>query len=421
MNKAIIGVFILLLGCQEPLVNESYGSVNYESINGFDLMREHLASEYDVQNSSFLDAKKMSQYDLIIYFHTELAPYDYMIELDRQIAEMVRPEGVLPLEPTSDSSSEEPEEESEEDSEEEAEGQETASETAADDSDEGIQELDTVQGDASGSFNSGDRPVALLILQRGTTASTPFWSLQWTGLSPEKERARDFVADRIRADGMPEWLPESSFFFERRLLDKKPFEKRIYYNGAEQAAYQGRPLPARIPAGLAILPDEPEHIPVVYRRSLAAFSTGSYFVEATIPGAYLFLVSDSAPFLNYHMMREGNVALLDFVVARSMKYRPRDSEGKPKILILDRLLTREERMQEERSLFSVFLQPPWSLPAALLLLLFILFVWSRLLRDRPVTEIEPESREGDLMRHFDGVGRRIAAVSYRNRKRELKK
>jgi len=120
-------------------------------------------------------------------------------------------------------------------------------------------------------------------------------------------------------------------------------------------------------------------------------------------------------------MREGNVALLDFVVARSMKYRPRDSEGKPKILILDRLLTREERMQEERSLFSVFLQPPWSLPAALLLLLFTLFVWSRLLRDRPVTEIEPESREGDLMRHFDGVGRRIAAVSYRNRKRELKK
>src|SRR5690606_34362644 len=101
MNKAIIGVFILLLGCQEPLVNESYGSINYESINGFDLMREHLASEYDVQNSSFLDAKKMSQYDLIIYFHTELAPYDYMIELDRQIAEMVRPEGVLPLEPTS--------------------------------------------------------------------------------------------------------------------------------------------------------------------------------------------------------------------------------------------------------------------------------------------------------------------------------
>ena len=418
MNKAIIGVLILFLGCQEPLVNESYGSVNYKSINGFDLMREHLASEYDVQNSSFLDDRKMSQYDLIIYFHKELAPYESMIELDRQIAEMVRPQGVLPLEPTANSSSEEPEEELEEEAEEKTEGQETASETAADNFDE---DIDTVQGDAGGSFKSRDRPVALLILQRGTTASTPFWSLQWTGLSPGKERARDFVADRIRADDMPEWLPESSFFFERRLLDKKPFEKRIYYNGAELAAYQGRPLPERIPAGLAILPDEPEHIPVVYRRSLAAFSRGSYFIEAKIPGAYLFLVSDSAPFLNYHMMREGNVALLDFVVARSMKYRPRHNEGKPKILILDRLLTREERMQEERSLFSVFLQPPWSLPAALLLLLFILFVWSRLLRDRPVTEIEPESREGDLMRHFDGVGRRIAAVSYRNRKRGLKK
>lgn len=382
MNRAITGVFILFLGCKEPLVNESYGSVNHESINGFDLMLEHLTSKYDVQNALFLDAEKMSQYDLIIYFHRDLASHDSMIELDRQITRMVRPE----------------------------------EEAAVDDSDGNIQELDTVRGDANGSFNRTERPVALLIFQRGTTASTPFWSLQWTGLSPEKKRARDFVADRIRADDVPEWLPESSFFFERRLLAKKPFEKRIYYDRTEQAAYQGRSLPARIPAGLAILPVETAPIPVVYRRCLACFSTGSYFIEATIPGAYLFLVSDSAPFLNYHMMRKDNVALLDFVIARSMKYRPRNSEGKPKILILDRLLTRKERMQEERSLFSVFLQPPWSIPAALLLLLFIMFVWSRLLRDRPVTEIEPESREGDLMRHFDGVGRRIAAISYRNRR-----
>jgi len=422
MKRGSVAFCLLLIGCQDALVDESYGSVNYKSINGFDLMREHLQSKYDVQNSSFLDTKKLSQYDLVIYVQTELAPSEHMIALDRQIAEMVRPPGVLPLEESAEDVEKSEDEPASEQSSEETESEGTSNDEVGGDTDdadeatEEAEETEAVQGEAGGSFEE-ERPVALLILQRGTTASRPFWSRQWTALSPEKKRARDFVAERILADGMPDWLPESSFFFERELLDDRPFEKRVYFNGAEQAAFNGRPLPARIPAGLSILPDDPDHIAAVYRRSIAAFSEGSYFVEATVPGAYLFLVSDSAPFLNYHLMRGDNAALLDFIIDRSMKYSVRDPERKPRILILDRLLTREERMQEERSLFSVFLQPPWNLSAALLLLLFALFVWSRLLRDRPVTAIEPESSEGDLMKHFEGVGRRIAAIAYRNRKR----
>lgn len=365
MRGWIPGLLLLLLSCEKPLVHEDYGTVNGESINGFDLLKEHLASKYDVQTSSFFDRQK--RYDLVIYLQKEHLPELAMMELHQAIIEMLQDEE-----------------------------------------------------ETSGNSDAGS--VALLILQRGTTASQAFWSRQGAALSTEKKEVHDFIAEQIRRDTVRDELTASSFFFERRRLKDRSIQKRIFCNHVNRKACTD--LPATIPAGMAIIPQKPLHDSVVYLRSPVIFSTGSYFVEVRIPGkADVFLVSDSAPFLNYHMMRRANVDLLDFIVRHSMKDRSFRHEGKPKILILEHLLLREKRMEMERErlLYSFLLQPPWNLPASLLLGLFLLFVWSRLKRERPVTEVEPESREGDLIKHFDGVGQRLAAISAQNKRKTKKR
>ncbi len=350
-------LLLLLVACQRPLVNEDYGSAR--SINGFDLLLEHLQSIGDLHRSGFFDRSSHARYDLVIYLQRDVFSEGQARYLDETIAGMVRPEATLP------------------------------------------------EGEEQGVIDN--EPVSLLLFARGTTASGAFWSRQWKELPPDS-KARQYAALQMKRAVFHD-PAGSSFFFERRRLAEEPFEKRISYGHARRTD-----LPSRIPAIYSIIPEHPEHVGGRYRRTTIRFQGGgSFFVEAGLDGARVFLVADSAPFLNYHMVRKENVALLDYIIKRSMKARP-GSVKKPQFLLLERLVNRENRMKEERTLFSTFFNPPWNLTTGLLLLLFLLYIWSRLLRDRPVTEIEPESREGDYTRHFEGVGRRIASLS-RKRKR----
>lgn len=247
--------------------------------------------------------------------------------------------------------------------------------------------------------------VPVMIFQQGNTASAGFWQFQLQSLAKDKTKARNYVEAQIQqANQIPE-LP--SHFRKRKWFDKDAI---VYHYKFNDLFKQG--LPKTLPIRSAVDPGG-------VREFLINTSQGVFFSEiqsqAKTP---IYLISDTAPFLNFYMAQSENVRLLDYVIEQSILNRTeyfRGLDHKPKILILDQFQTKEKKIEEEHSMFAVFFKRPYNLLGALLIILFGMFVWSRAQRDQPITVFELEDTDSDLIHHFQAVAERQKAIKKRQR------
>lgn len=245
--------------------------------------------------------------------------------------------------------------------------------------------------------------VPVIIFQRGSTASAGFWQFQLQSLAKDKTKARNYIETQIQQANQIQELP--SHFRQRKWFDHDAIVYHYKYNYLPMHG-----LPKTLPIRSTV-------DPVAVNDFLITTSQGVFFAGfATQAKTPTYLISDTAPFLNFYMARSENVRLLDYVIEQSILNRTeyvRTLDNKPKILILDQFQTREKKIEEEHSMFAVFFKRPYNLLGALLIILFGMFVWSRIKRDQPITLFELEDTDSDLLHHFQGVSERLKAIKKR--------
>ncbi|MBW7857528.1 MAG: hypothetical protein H3C43_04365 [Leptonema sp. (in: Bacteria)] len=342
-----ISVLFLLFNCTSNLVEESYGTVGEKSINGFDLLIERLESKYEVEQSSYIDIKKWNNYSLILYLQKN--PYYMKLpkDLDKDIIEIVKA------------------------------GEE--------------------------SLGKNEPMVPVMIFQRGSTASAGFWQFQLQSLAKNKTEARNYIEAQIQNANQIQELP--SHFGLRKWFDQDVIVYNYYKYDHRLMQRLPKTLPIRSVLGSTISP-----IPKFSIYTSQGIFFNEILTETKTP---IYLISDTAPFLNFYMARSENVRLLDYVIEAAMHQRSGFDEllkKKPKILILDQFQTKEKKIEEEHSMFAVFFKRPYNLLGALLIILFGMFVWSRIKRDQLITVFELEDTDSDLIHHFQGVAERLKAV-----------
>lgn len=373
------------VACTDPLVNEDYGGRGHKSINGLDLFEEMLADEAEVSHSAYADSARISEADLVVYVQPR--PFIAPGEMEA-IARALDAAPAAPDVPGTKSGD--------------------TSETP-DDAPLSPESPDEEGGVLKGDVAEPGHAVSVLILQHGMSASRSFWwrLLQQFPEGAASGRVRTFIEGQLAgADPSSEIATTAHFFVRERLEGSEP-SASLWYHPVDRLAFllEKGSLPARIPVAFRIVDRTTPDDLAVYRRTIVGMPGGAFFAEGVMDRAHLFLVSDSSPFLNYHLALGENRTLLRFVLHRSLKYAA--SRAKPRILIVGGWKSAEEQLQEERSVLAFLVHAPWNVPFALLVLLFVLFVWARLSREAPVTEIADEDRDGDLLRHFQGLARRI--------------
>ena len=345
-----------LVACRKVLVEENYGSRYYKSINGFDLLFEHLDSRFDVKRVSFWP-KSVEKYQLILYLQMQ-----------------------------SDSH----------------EDQDQAWKT--------LQEL------SSSTVPSNHN---ILILGQGGTASYRFWTAQKQSNLKRSEKVNWYLDDQIAAYQNAIYSNQQLFFTSRTVLPAEPQDKNVYYHNETKPDFLQSAgsfeLPQRIPLRyiLNLYSIRRADTKPLLLRPLISVANGAFFAVSKIResdrvNTSYYLISDSTPFLNYYLAENRNLRLLDYVLSTAMQGSFSDSvKEKPKLLIVDRIRTQDEQAQQEQSRISFLISPPWSLLSIASLCFIVMFAWSKLLRRQPITVPDREEQVGSLVDHFHSVGRQL--------------
>ncbi len=399
-----LGLLMLFLhacgggACREPLVDDSYGTVDTESINGLDAFYELLAvkngdEKHELERSSYLTHRIRREADVVVFFESNhIYGEDYYRRLEGWLyglstAEIEELEQVVPDEEDFES----------------IEGVWNAQRRLA------LQGEEDREPDEANEGNEGDKYKTILYFLKDTDASIAFW---------------EYVAGQVRESPDHVAYCESMIGRERfaRNFNKPPvyapFATRSekYPGGAPQAnllrdrsvfrsaipRYPVRTVPgaARSLFGL----DGWDGVPA---RTLLATSDGDDIIrQVELPNARLIVVFNSEPFLNFSLVRPEYRRMARDLIRHALNQVPAGQE--PNIAIVRRqLLPSADAAENEFDFLRFLFVFPINLIVLHFLLILVLFLLSRWPHWRPPLETAPAGNR-EFLEHIRALGVRLS-------------